>query len=74
MAFVTFWDARDAIATLDEVIMFKGGRQLKITISIDKNTKRSTVSSYTRGKKPKKQFPKNYTNNRNEPRPKPSKV
>jgi hypothetical protein len=56
MAFVIFWNAKDAIAALNEVILFKGGRQLKISIPFDKNTKRPTVSSY----------PKNYTNNRNE--------
>ncbi len=81
MAFVIFWNAKDAIAPLDEVILFKGGRQL---IPFDKNTKRPTVTSYTRGNKPTKQYPKNYTKNRNEPRynrdelfrarPKPSKV
>jgi hypothetical protein len=84
MAFVFFWNAKDAIAALDEVILFKGGRQLKISIPFDKNTKRPTVTSYTRGNKPTKQYPKNYTKNHNEPRynrdkqlrarPKPSKV
>jgi hypothetical protein len=84
MAFVIFWNANDAIAALDEVIAFKGGRQLKISIPLDKNTKRPTVPPYTRGNKPTKQFPKNYTENRIEPRyncdkqlrarPKPSKV
>ena len=84
MAFVIFWNAKDAIAALDEVILFKGGRQLKISIPFDKNTKRPTVTSYTRGNKPTKQYPKNYTKNRNErrynsnnqlpARPMPSKV
>ena len=85
MAFVIYWNAKDAIAALDEVILFKGGRQLKISIPFDKNTKRPTVTSNTRGNKPAKQYPKNYTKNRNEQRsynrnnqlparPKPSKV
>ena len=82
MAFVIYWNAKDAIAALDEVILFKGGRQLKISIPFDKNTKRPTVTSNTRGNK---QYQKNYTKNRNEQRyynrnnqlparPKPSKV
>ena len=68
MAFVIYWNAKDAIAALDEVILFKGGRQLKISIPFDKNTKRPTVTSNTRGNKPAKQYPKNYTKNRNEQR------
>ena len=75
MAFVIFWHAKDAIAALDEVVLVKGGRQLKISIPFDKNTRRN---------KPTEQYPNNYTKNRNErrynrniqhpARPKPSKV
>ena len=41
MAFVIFWHAKDAIAALDEVVLVKGGRQLKISIPFDKNTRRN---------------------------------
>ena len=58
MAFVTFWDARDAIAALDEVVLYKGGRRLKISIPIVKKAKRAPVYEKTTTKFLKRQ-PKN---------------
>ena len=53
---MTFWDARDAINALDEVVLYKGGRRLRISIPIDKKAKRATVPSNTRGNKPRSSF------------------
>jgi RNA recognition motif-containing protein len=49
MAFVTFWNARDAIAALDEVVLYKGGRRLKISIPFLKShPKNDTQQRYNR--------------------------
>jgi hypothetical protein len=50
MAFVTFWNTRDALKALREVIIVPGNRQLKVTIPFAKKTPGQVSASRNKAK------------------------